>query len=568
MRHLLYTVLTISLSLCLFCQCADRHDPRLAALAAIVDSLPEAAIDSLAAIDTARLSVADKNFHILLTTKARDKAFVRHSSDSLILKAVSYYKTRKNHPLYPEVLYYAGRVYNDMGDFPTSLEYYQSALEILPDIPGNIHLRGLICGHISWVLNAMRQHSQAIRYIKESLRIDSIENIGFNLAQDWQNLAVCYLNIDSIEAAEVALKNALRYSGSLLPEDLASLQLSMAKVKFRQDSIKSALNLVRGLHDKVGPDERNLALAYLAETYLKAGIKDSSLMYARELAWSDYEKNRKTGFQILLSDDLISYVPDDSLKFYFSTYRDVIDAYQKKYDGEQAVMQTSAYNYNLHLHLQEKAEQRSDNLRYWLGIALLAILLSLIVILSLLLYLRSRELKYYKLIKEINELKYRQSQAGDFTHNDKHDTIRNELREKVLALTNYGKVKTNVNQKILSSYAYKRLIALIRENDSIENTIDKKELSGDNPLWEDLESAVRDASPDFFDTLERLAGGSINRQEKMTAILIRCGVTPTQMSYLFRRKKGSISSRREQLGIRLFGGNLKAQEVDNIIRGM
>ena len=96
----------------------------------------------------------------------------------------------------------------------------------------------------------------------------------------------------------------------------------------------------------------------------------------------------------------------------------------------------------------------------------------------------------------------------------------------------------------------------------------KKELPEDNPLWGDLEAAVCDASPDFFDTLERLTGDGLNRQEKMTVILIRCGVTPTQMGYLFRRKKGSISSRREQLGKRLFGRELKAQEVDNIIRSL
>lgn len=568
MRQFIYSAIAIAFLLCFLCQCGGRHDARLARIAATVDSLPQAAIDSLAAIDTTRLSDADKSLHIFLLTKARDKAYVRHTSDSLILKAVRFYETDPGNPLYPEVLFYAGRVYNDMGDYPTALDYYLRSLDALPDTPDNLHLRGLIYGHLSWVLDAMRLHSQAIRYIKESLRIDSIENIGFNLAQDWQFLYACYMSIDSIDAAERSLKNAMKYATNLPSEDKASLRLSMARIKFKQDSIQSALTFVRGLQDKVVPDERNLVLAYLAEAYLKVGIRDSALMYAKELAWSGHDKNRQTGFRLLLSEPLISFIPHDSLMVYFKAYRDVINEYQKKHDGQQAVLQTSAYNYKVHVRLREKAEQRSDNLKFWLEIAAAVLLLSIVAILWLLLNIKSRKLKYYKLLREIEELKSRLIRAEEAAKKDEHEAIRDELRKKVLELTKYGKVKADVNPVILNSEAYRHLADIIRENDGIEDPVDKKELPEDNPLWGELEAVVCDASPDFFDTLERLAGGGLNRQEKMTVILIRCGVTPTQMGYLFRRKKGSISSRREQLGKRLFGRELKAQEVDNIIRGL
>lgn len=568
MRLLLYVILTIFLLPAIFCRCASQHDSGLRRIAETVDSLPQAALDSLAAIDTSRLSIADKYFHILLTAKARDKAWVMHSSDSMIIEAVNYYENDKENPLYPEALFYAGRAYSDIGDFPSALDYFQQALEFLPDTPGNLHFRGLICGHISWVLDQMKLHSLAIRYIKESLRIDSIENIGFNLAIDWQHLSECYIGIDSIRDAELSLKNAMKFADSLQPEDRASLQLAMAKIKFSQDSILSALNLLRGLQDKVFADERNLALKYLAESYLKSDIRDSALIYAKELAWSSREENRKDGFRMLLSDSLISYIPVDSLMFYVSAYRNAINRYQRKYDGEQAVIQTSIYNYNVHDRLRDKAEQRSDTLMFWLEVSAFAIMLCLIAILSLLLYLRSRKLKYYRLLTEIDSLKSRLSQAEYAVKTDDRDAIRNELREKVLQLTNHGRTKSEVKPSILKSEAYSRLAALIRENDAIENPIDKKDLAEDNPLWKELEAAVHEDDPEFFNTLERLAGCSLNKQEKMTIIIIRCGVTPTQMSYLFRRKKGSISSRREQLGVRLFGGNLKAQEIDNIIRGL
>ena len=88
---------------------------------------------SLDSIDKDRLPESDSHFLDLLRIKARDKAYVTHTSDSIILSVVDYYADHKDSGLYPEALYYAGRVYSDMGDFPTALEYFHAALDETPE---------------------------------------------------------------------------------------------------------------------------------------------------------------------------------------------------------------------------------------------------------------------------------------------------------------------------------------------------------------------------------------------------------------------------------------------------
>ncbi len=69
-------------------------------------------------------------YYQLLTIKARDKAYITHTSDSLILEVLHYYEKRKDKKHLPEAYYYAGRIYRDLGDAPQALEYFFKAIDV------------------------------------------------------------------------------------------------------------------------------------------------------------------------------------------------------------------------------------------------------------------------------------------------------------------------------------------------------------------------------------------------------------------------------------------------------
>lgn len=72
-------------------------------------------------------------YYQLLTIKARDKAFLPHPSDSLILAVLHYYEQGGDPRLLPEAYYYAGRVTRDLGDAPQAVDYFHAALDAIED---------------------------------------------------------------------------------------------------------------------------------------------------------------------------------------------------------------------------------------------------------------------------------------------------------------------------------------------------------------------------------------------------------------------------------------------------
>jgi hypothetical protein len=106
-----------------------KHDNRLTSIADIVDDSPFSAIEALDSIDHTSLNTSDRHYYDFLSIKARDKAYITHTSDSLILDVIEYYADHQTEGLYAESLYYGGRVYSDMGASPSEYSELKVARE-------------------------------------------------------------------------------------------------------------------------------------------------------------------------------------------------------------------------------------------------------------------------------------------------------------------------------------------------------------------------------------------------------------------------------------------------------
>lgn len=110
------------------------------------------ALHSLDSINPDDLSESDRHFYDFLTIKARDKAFITHESDSLILDVIDYYSAYQSDPIYPEALYYGGRVYYELGDYPSALQYFQQALDNPGQAPDTTDLKNRLNSQIGGML--------------------------------------------------------------------------------------------------------------------------------------------------------------------------------------------------------------------------------------------------------------------------------------------------------------------------------------------------------------------------------------------------------------------------------
>ena len=113
---------------------------------------------------------ATQIYYQLLNIKARDKAYITHTSDSLILEVLHYYEDKKDKTHLPEAYYYAGRVYADLGDAPQALDYYQKAAELLEGST-DYRLQKVIYSQMGELFLYQGVYEEAMKTYKKAYRI-------------------------------------------------------------------------------------------------------------------------------------------------------------------------------------------------------------------------------------------------------------------------------------------------------------------------------------------------------------------------------------------------------------
>lgn len=577
----LYTVLSAIFMLALLVAstgCSRRPDTRLTRIAAIVSDHPERALLSLDSINPDGLSESDRHFHDFLTIKARDKAFITHESDSLILDVIDYYSAYQSDPIYPEALYYGGRVYSDLGDYPTALQYFQQALDNPKQAPDTTDLKSRLNSQMGVLLQKLRLYDKAISYFSQMLsqKIEEQDSSGIVYAQ--QGLGIVYYNlgtmsqVDSIrnhylESADSILTRSLGYAAMLPDIFSADSKVFLAGVKQAKGDIASALTLIRNTPALVDPLQRNVALAYAADIYHNAGVMDTAFTYAHELILNEDALNKKTGYRIMLSSEFRKHLHPDTLDQYYTDYKDILESYFDDNANEQALLQESQYNYMLHEREKLKEHAANERLRWIIaGVIILALITT-----SLLLYVKNRDqatiIRLRDNLDRLQKLKLQlPSSSGTTlteTSSDNASTdlttantalLREELRKKLTELYEQSKSQ-EVPKTILNSNIYFRITALISEKKHIDDTI-----------FEELKRTVLLASPKFIDNLKILTQNKLTELDLKTALLIKCGFRPSEMAVLFARSNGAVVYRRNALADKVFDRKESVDVVNGIIR--
>lgn len=543
--------------------CGGRHDGRLDRVAELAAESPLEALDSLAAIDPEALSEADRHYFDLLTIRARDKAYITHVSDSLVLDVIDYYAGHRSTPdRYPMAVYYGGRVYDDLGDYPTALKYFGEALDLLPPDTDDQALRCAVLSQYARMLNYLRLYDDAIPQVKSAIEIEAAQRDTINLIYDHQLLASIYERQGDYDMAEQALRAALDL-GKGKPHQYTAESLSaLASIKSQSGQIDSALRIIRGVPDEVEPSARCSALSNAAIIYYKAGELDTASMYSREILRDGDASSKAVAYQILLSPQMIDRFPADTLGKYIWDYRKLLERF---FDGNQTVYalnQQNRYNYGMHERERAKAEHSNAILRYYIALALLA--LALIAILAL--YLKNKNktalLALRKAIDNIEALESRlnsqqQDDESDFTANGDEAELREVLKDKLLRLSADGDKPASIPSAILNSDAYNKIQELIRSG---------LEIPDQDPLWGEIEDTVLRVSPNFKDNLRLLTMGKLTKWELQTAYLIKLGIKTSQMTKLLRRTNGAIISRRYILAQKVLNQKTSTTVIDSIIR--
>ena len=324
-------------------------------------------------------------------------------------------------------------------------------------------------------------------------------------------------------------------------------QLELADMVLKNGNVDSALFLVRNSINNVEPDERKAALAIASFVYRKAGLIDSAYQYAFELAHSSDNLNKQAGYQELLSQELVRLSPKDSLIKYVVDYRRILSDDNANNSAELVINRHNYYDYSKHAQRRDAAEKEAnrlageiDSLRWWL-------ILSLVLNLGLLLYIF-----YKRRFGELREVK--KEMIARLTPEESEKTSRRlNLRSEILArVESLSEEQLSTPSDLMASPIVAQLRTMA-DNDKV--------LTENSELWLQLESAVKTVAPDFIDNLYFLSESSITENDRRTALLLRAGITPTEMSILFALSKGAVGSRRTSLSLRLFDTKLSPKRL-------
>lgn len=564
-----------SLIICMIFSCCNNsnYDSSLARLENLSSISPSEALDSLYAIDYDKLSASDKHYHDFLSVKIADKAYMTHTSDSLILKVIDFESNHRSNGRYAEALYYGGRVYSDLGDYPTALSYFQKALENLSPDPSNDFMKANIHSQYGRLLTSMRLYNEAIPHIESSLQISRLQKDTVNIIYNLQLLGgTCFL-AKNYNLAEQYFKEALQLSYNQPPFHSAKSLMYLAVIKAKSGQNDSALSLIRDIPDKVKSTIRNDALAYASDIYLKAGIVDTAYLYAHEIVNSPDSAPREIGYQVLLSPKLKNIISLDSIYKYLEEYRNRLENFYDENEIQLAITQQTQYNYQMHDRDKERAENAYIVLM-WVLVAVLVVSASLIIGI---LYFKNRNksniIKFQDALKNIEELKDELNEAlkaNETSESDVSDVpsslqnfkereikLRQQLKDELLSLYENVDENKEIPLEILQSEVYRKLQTLIT---------DGKIIKDNDPIWKELEETVLTCSPKFISNLNLLTLGNLTTIELQTALLIKCGVRPSQMAIIFGKSNGTIVSRRESLCMKVLSKKMGVKVIDAIIR--
>lgn len=581
---ILRTLLLLILSLSITCCTEKTSDIRLSRVENLSYESPKEAWDSLGVINYNLLSDADKHYYDFLSVKVADKAYITHTSDSLILKIIDFESKNQKYGRYPEALYYGGRVYSDLGDSPTALHYFQSALKYLPSNSENQLLRSTILSQTGRLLTSLSLFNEAIPYIHESLEINRQIQDTVNIIYGLQLLAGTYLRNSEYDAAEKYLKESILFSANQPPYHMAKSKMYLAAVKHKQGNIDSALIYIRNISEVVDPMVRNSVLGYASNIYLDAGLLDTAYIYAKDLISNDDPTHKEIGYQVLLKPQLRNYLDTESLYQYISEYRTILVDYYDESSMQLSINQQNLYNYQLHENKRAEAERVSNVLKQWIA----AFTLLIIVLMLISLYLKNKsknkiielqqalniieKLKYELSKRQIRHLSdtievtvnqpeekepYSHDEKGQKTSENVEQELREQLKNELIALYESSSSQAIISPIILQSDAYQKIQEYIRDGKTIKDC---------DVLWNEIEEVVISSSPKFKTNLNLLTVGNLTAIDFHTALLIKCGIKPSKMTTLLGRSNGAIVSRRETLCMKILDEKSGVKVIDAIIR--
>ena len=355
-------ILLFIIQLC-FWACDNKPYSHLMSMAdSLTNTNPDSAVIYLNKlkdhIETAPRSV--QMYYQLLCIKANDRAYIPHSSDSIILPILNYYKQTDDLHL-PETYYYAGRIYRDLGDAPQALDYFNNTLDALPSSSDSYSLKSKVYSQIGTLFLYQDIYDEALKMFKEAFHYDLLLEDSVGMSYDLRDMATSYRCLNQIDSAiyyygkanDLALALHQQRFVSMIQSQMAGLYIQLKKYDLAKQFLQSSLSYQHKA-DKSG------IFSVAAKYYHQLGTKDSAVYYYTQLLDFGTIYAKQAAHWGLAELAIDNNHEQDAIP-HLRAYMQCVDSIRKITDREAIRQMRSVYNYKLRekeiAHLKSKNEQ-------------------------------------------------------------------------------------------------------------------------------------------------------------------------------------------------------------------
>ena len=545
MKRVVYLFLSIIVVFSVAC-CSGSGGSKtvLAGIDTLADSRPDSALRLLAGMkrSMASASEAERNYYRLLLVKARDKAYIRHTSDSVILSLVDYYEHDGDKRLLPVAYYYAGRVYRDLNDAVKALKYFQKAENALAETGGSYSFEDKLHSQKGYLLirqdlyaAALRDFDKAYKYTVE--RKDT-NGIIFCL-RDKGNL---YYTVKDYDKALQYFDKALLLAKAVNDKSReTSIYIYKANCYFKNGNVGTAKKYITIAKSRIDSLNAKAIYTNLARIFSKIGDEDSSAFYYSKLGEiNDVYAKREACLG--LANYYSKYIRNSEKSIY---YMNLFKAYSDSVQDMRATQVVADIDakYNM-----KKNEER---ISYVMRQRDYVVVLSLAGLLVLLFVIYFMWRKKYRLTKgcDVEDVEKNKTQTSTFepSNNDVDVSGQTDIRQ-------IG-IGDSAEQALRMSDIFNKLKDKLAANKSVS---DKE--------WAELRCAVDTYLNNF--TRRITAMHSLSDFELKVCILIKLDFKIKEIAVLTCHTPIAVTAARRRLYGKFFGKSGSPGEFDDFIRSL
>lgn len=572
-----------------FFSCRPKPMPALLLAAdSLASANPDSALTLLARLEDSLHQAPEpvRMYYNLLTVKAQDKAYILHTSDSLIRTVVDYYERKNNHTYLPEAYYYAGRVYRDLNDSPQALEYFQKAAEVAEG-GTDYNLKIRIYSQMGALYIDQDIYNKAQEALKNSQRNSILAGDSTTLVFILRDIGRTFAGLHNADSCIYYYESALELAKQIHHKrQINAIRLELSDIFMQLEEYTRAKQLLTASQKISGVNPAPFYSA-LANYYEKTGNPDSAQYYYMYMLATGNYYHKQGAYQGLALQAKQQNNYWLALQ-YTEKYVAYTDSIQQNINQEAVRRVNALYNYQLrekeNRQLKELARKQQATLNAIILCALFIAIISTAILITRRAIRNKRKLQaawQQEKLQKLAEEQYRTSQEYIRQNEKRIAELNRQLQDKeqqkselsirlqetdreLLELANreaeMKQKRCTLSEQVFKESAIYQKFCLAANSADQEDS--HKIISED---WQELTDATDRAYNNFTQRLRNLYP-AISEQEMHLALLGKIGIAPSRMARITVRSKQAITSARKALYEKVHKRTGTPKEWDEFIR--